>query len=242
VTPDPDFLQSLKKAAAALRDAGIPFLLGGGLAIWAHGGNESDHDIDFMIKPADAQRALDALVAAGMRAERPPEHWLLKVYDGEMLIDLIFAPAGLPVDDTLLGRAEMLEVKAMHMLVMRPDDVLVTKLMAMTEHSLNYESCLEISRALREQIDWDYVREHTADSPFARAYFELVEGLAITRSEDAVGQEHAERRSAIRPVLDPGATVVDRREAGHERQPDPGTRRRSQHVRAAVEELEDRAL
>jgi hypothetical protein len=179
VTEDPDFLRSLKHVAATLRDAGIPFLLAGGFAVWAHGGTESDHDIDFVVKPSDVERALEVLVAAGLRPERPPEPWLVKVWDGEVLIDLIFAPAGLEVTDALIGRGSELEVHAHLMRVMRPDDVLVTKLMAMTEHTMNYESCLEIARSLREQIDWDYVRTRTRDSPFARAFFELVCGLEI---------------------------------------------------------------
>ena len=62
---------------------------------------------------------------------------------------------------------------------MRPEDLLVTKLMAMTEHSINYRSCLEIARALREQIDLDDVRERSADSPFGRAFFVIAEGLGI---------------------------------------------------------------
>ena len=176
---DPDFVKTLKEAAAALRDAGIPFLLGGGFAVWAHGGTESDHDIDFLVKPEDADRALDALAEAGLRPERPPEPWLYKAYQGDILVDLIFAPAGLEVTDELIERGNELEVQAHSMKVMRPDDVLVTKLMAMNEHSLNYESCLEIARSLREQIDWDYVRARTAASPFARAFFELVDGLEI---------------------------------------------------------------
>ena len=176
---DPDFVRSLKKAAAALRDAGIPYLLGGGFAIWAHGGSETDHDIDFVIRPQDADHALETLVEAGLRAEQPPEEWLYKAYDGDILVDLIFAPAGLEVTDELIERGNELEVQAQLMPVMRPDDVLVTKLMAMTEHALSYESCLEIARSLREQIDWDYVRRRTADSPFARAFFELVDGLEI---------------------------------------------------------------
>jgi hypothetical protein len=179
VSDDPDFIRSLKKAAAALRDAGIPYLLGGGFAIWAHGGYESDHDIDFVVKPQDADRALEALVEAGLEAAQPPEEWLYKAYDGEILVDVIFAPAGLAVTDELIERGNELEVQAQLMPVMRPDDVLVTKLMAMTEHSLSYESCLEIARSLREQIDWDYVRRRTAESPFARAFFELVDGLEI---------------------------------------------------------------
>jgi hypothetical protein len=179
---DPDFVRSLKKAAAALRDADIPYLLAGGFAVWAHGGNESDHDIDLLVKPEDADRALEVLVEGGLRAERPPEQWLYKAYDGEILIDLIFAPAGLSVTDELIARGNELEVQAQLMRVMRPDDVLVTKLMAMTEHALGYESCLEIARSLREQIDWDYVRGRTARSPFARAFFELVDGLEIATS------------------------------------------------------------
>ncbi len=181
---DPDFLQTLKRAAAALRDAEIPFLLGGGLAIWAHGGTESDHDIDFMLKPDDAERALQALAEAGMRTERPPEHWLYKAFDRDWMIDLIFYPAGLDVDEALLARTDEMEVKAMSMRVMRPDDVLVTKLMAMNEHTMNFESCLEIARSLREKIDWDYVRSRTGSSPFARAFFEIVEGLEIVDERD----------------------------------------------------------
>jgi hypothetical protein len=67
----------------------------------------------------------------------------------------------------------------MTMRVMRPEDLLVTKLMAMTEHSINYRSCLEIARALREQIDWNDVRERSAGSPFGRAFFVIAEGLGI---------------------------------------------------------------
>ena len=38
---------------------------------------------------------------------------------------------------------------------------------------------LELARSLREQIDWELVRERTADSPFARAFFTLVEELGV---------------------------------------------------------------
>src|SRR5205823_14744939 len=86
----------------------------------------------------------------------------------------------------LVGRGAEIEVKAMAMRVMRPDDVLLTKLMAMNEHAMNYESCLEIARALREKIDWDYVRKASAASPFARAFFELVDGLGIVQRNVSV--------------------------------------------------------
>jgi hypothetical protein len=174
-----DMCATLKKTAAALRDADVPFMLAGGLAAWVRGGPESDHDLDYMVRPEDAERALEALVAAGLRPQRPPEAWLLKAWDGEVLVDLIFRPASGEVGDGEFWRAETLEVLALEMPVMSLDDVLVTKLLAITETQLDYKQVLELARALREQIDWDWVRERTEGSPFARAFFTLVEELEI---------------------------------------------------------------
>ena len=172
-------VQSARKAGAALRDAGIPYALGGGLAAWVRGGPETEHDADLLVKPEDAERALDALRDAGFRPERPVEDWLLKAYDGDLLVDLIFSPASGDVDDELLGRAEELEVAAVKMPVASLDDVMVTKLLALNEQEPDFGGCLEIARSLREQIDWDEVRERTASSPFAAAFFTLVEELGV---------------------------------------------------------------
>jgi len=170
---------TLKKAAAALRDSGIPYLVAGGVASWVRGGPSTDHDLDFLVKPADADRALEALKDAGLRPEIPPEEWLYKAWDGDVLVDLIFSPAGLEVDDELIERGEEREVEAMTMRVMRPEDLLVSKLMAMTEHTIDYRSCLEIARSLREQIEWDDVRGRVDGSPYGRAFFVIAEGLGI---------------------------------------------------------------
>lgn len=173
-------MATLKKAAAALRDADVPFMLGGGLAAWARGGPESDHDLDLMVKPEDADEALDVLSAAGMRPERPPENWLYKAWDDNgVLVDVIFEPVGLPVGDQAFERAEQLEVEAVGMRVMALEDVLVTKLLALDEQTLDYTSLLQIARPVREQVDWEEVRGRTSGSPYAAAFFTLMEELGI---------------------------------------------------------------
>jgi Uncharacterised nucleotidyltransferase len=177
--PFSDIEHALKRAAAALRGADVPFLLGGSLASWARGGPESRHDLDLMIRPRDIDRALEALREEGMRPERPPEDWLVKAWDDDTLVDLIFAPKGMEIDDDVLARGEVLSVLGMDMPVMTLEDVLVTKLMAISEHALRFEGPLSIARALREQIDWDEVRSRTESSPFARAFFVLLDGLGI---------------------------------------------------------------
>jgi hypothetical protein len=177
--PFSEIEHALKRAAAALREADIPFLLGGSLASWARGGPETRHDLDLMIKPEDIERGVEALAGTGMRIERPPEEWLVKAWDGETLVDLIYCPKGLPMDDDVIARGEDLSVLGMEIRVMALEDVVATKLMALTEHSLRYEGLLQIARSLREQIDWADVQARTRESPFARAFFVLLEGLEI---------------------------------------------------------------
>lgn len=175
-----ELTDGLKRAVAALERQGIPYLLGGGLGCWARGGPPSSNDIDLMVKPADAPRAQEALAEAGMRPETPPEQWLLKAWDGDILVDLIFEPSGMRIDEETIARGEELSVMAMQIRVMDLDDILVTKLLALDEHSADYRDLILISRSLREQIDWEQLRERTGSSPFARAFFVLADGLEIS--------------------------------------------------------------
>jgi predicted nucleotidyltransferase len=175
-----ELLETLKVAAAALRDADVPFVLGGGLAIWARGGPETEHDVDFFVKPEDAERGLKVLEEAGFRTEQPPEGWLYKGFRGDVMVDLIHAPSGLSIDDEFLDGAELLEVQAVRMRVMSANDVLVAKLLALREHEVDYDQVLEMARTVREQIDWDEVRERTRESPYAKAFFTLVDELGVS--------------------------------------------------------------
>lgn len=184
-----DLLGTMKRAAAVLRDADVEFMLGGGLAIWARGGPPTDHDVDFYVRRRDVERGFEALADAGMRGERPPEDWLLKAWDGDNLVDLVFWPAGGEIEDDHFARATELEVNAQRLLVASIDDVLVTKLLALTEQEPDYRAILEVSRALREQVDWNEVEARTSQSPFARAFFTLGEGLGII-----------ERRTVLEPA------------------------------------------
>ena len=94
-------------------------------------------------------------------------------------MDLIFSPAGGPITDEFIDRAPVSEVKALRIRVSTLEDVMAAKLLAMTEQEPDFSSVLEWARALREQIDWDTVRDRTEASPFARAFFTLVEALGI---------------------------------------------------------------
>jgi predicted nucleotidyltransferase len=182
----PELIEAMKAAAGILADRELPFVLGGGLSAWSRGGPRSEHDVDFLLKPADADAALAAFAQAGWKTERPPEGWLYKAWhENGALVDLIFNPASGPITDEIIDRAPVAEVMALRVKVSTLEDVMVSKLMAMTEQEPDFSSVLEWARALREQIDWQDVRTRTEASPFARAFFTLVEALGIVEEVPA---------------------------------------------------------
>jgi predicted nucleotidyltransferase len=175
-----ELIEAMKAGAGVLQERGVPFILGGGLAAWARGGPKTEHDVDFLVKLEDADAALEAFESAGWETERAPEGWLYKAWhENGGLIDLIFNPSGGPVTDEIIERAPVIEVMALRIPVFSLEEVMTSKLLAINEQEPDFGSVLELARALREQIDWENVRERTEASPFARAFFTLVEGLGI---------------------------------------------------------------
>jgi predicted nucleotidyltransferase len=172
-------LETLKKSVAALDAARVPYLLGGGVGCWVRGGPHSTNDVDLMVQRDDAERALEALAGAGMQPEDPPEQWLLKAWDGEVLVDVIFEPIGLELSDEVMARGEELSFGGMRIRAMALEDILTTKLIAIDEHNLDYSQLLQIARALREQIDWRTLWERTSSHPYAKAFLVLAEELGI---------------------------------------------------------------
>jgi hypothetical protein len=187
-------VSALRAAVPVLRAAEIPFMLGGSMAVWAYGGPEPTNDLDLMLREQDAERALAALAGAGMRIAHPPEEWLVKAWHDDVLIDLIHGPRGLPIDDEALGRAVERNLSALRVPVMALEDVLATKLLSLDEHQLDLSWLLQISRAVREQVDWAALRARTDHSPYAAAFFTLVQRLGIVA--DAHEREHEHEPAA----------------------------------------------
>jgi hypothetical protein len=177
--PDAALVATLKSASAALRDAGVPFAVGGGFAAWARGAPPTEHDVDLFVCQCDVDAALNALEGAGMRPERPPEGWLVKAWDGDVLVDLIFAPSGFDVTPSVLARSEELNVAGMELPVLPATDVFVSRLLALHEHHLDFEALLPLARALREKVDWRDLTARVRDSPYARTFLYLLEELDI---------------------------------------------------------------
>jgi hypothetical protein len=173
----------LKSVATSLKREAVPFALAGGYAVWARGGPESDHDVDFVVRPEAAETARKVLLRDGHDHVVSNEDWLDKVGRDGVVVDIIHRlPIG-DVDDALFGRCDTLDVDSVRMLVMRPTDLLLCRLLALGENACDFGPLLGWSRSLREQIDWPTIRRRTADNPFARSFLDLLVSLGVISSE-----------------------------------------------------------
>jgi hypothetical protein len=185
VSTDKDLITTLKRVAAIFKQVGIPFALAGGFAAYARGGTSSDHDVDFLLREQDVEPALEALAEVGFRVVRPPEDWLVKVYDDDLMVDLIFRPLDCPVTDDTLADTTAISVGAILMPVISATVLMEHKLLTFGQHYCDFAKALPLARSLREQIDWDRVRTATAHSPYAQAFLVLLDKLDVIRAADA---------------------------------------------------------
>lgn len=171
--------EALKRVAVALKESGIPFALIGGYAVWARGGPETDHDVDFMVAGDDAAKASEWLADQGFQVVQPPEDWLFKVFTDDAMVDVIFRDSGAPATREVVEDADVIEVLSVEMPVLSATELLVHKMRALNEHSCDFGKLLPVARALREQVDWPRVRRETEGNDFAAGFLFLLERLGI---------------------------------------------------------------
>jgi hypothetical protein len=122
---------------------------------------------------------LQALAEDGFRPARPPEDWLVKAYDGTMLIDLIYRPIQRPVTAESLADSEVLPFGGAHLPVASATTLLIHKAMTYGPHNCDLADGLAIARVLREQVDWARFRAEIGDAPYASAFDVLLAKLGI---------------------------------------------------------------
>ncbi|MFF8594649.1 hypothetical protein ACF061_25005 [Streptomyces sp. NPDC015220] len=173
-------LEAAKQVGALLKRKGHAFALAGSVAAYAHGGSENlQHDADFCVRPDDAEAVADTLREGGLTVYVPPEDWLIKAKCFDQDIDIIFELAHQPVSVDMLDRAEELSVDSVRMPVLAPTDLLWSLVSAFSEHHCDFGAVLPIARALREKVDWAWIRRACGDEPMPAAFFFLLERLNV---------------------------------------------------------------
>jgi len=151
-------LAMYKESVDAMERAGVPYVVGGGIAVAAYGRIRATKDIDLYIKPEDTGRALEALRQAGFEVNPMSDvRWLAKGYKSGMQVDFILENIGciITTDETIERGRQML-VFGSRMRVMSPEDLVFRKMLAMRCLRDDWYDCIAVLSNTYRTFDWDY--------------------------------------------------------------------------------------
>lgn len=221
------------RAIQALQEAGVPFLVGGALALHHYAGVwRNTKDLDLFLLPEDRDRALMALAGVGFRVEITAAHWLAKAIADEQLVDLIsgFGNWLAPVDQQWFTDADPLQIFGYDVHVVSIADLIWMKSYVAGRERFDGADIAHLIHGGDGRIDWQRLLDRFgADWELLLVYLHFYRFVdpqardAIPRwvMEELLSRAHAdlhepaESAFAFRgPLLDRYAYLVDLEEWG----------------------------
>jgi hypothetical protein len=156
----------LGEAVRALDEDEIDYVLIGGQASSLLGRPRCSSDIDLLVTPEDAPRALDALDRAGFRTERVNPHWLYKAFRRDVLVDLLFKVRGeIYLDAEMLRRSTLRRFRDTQVRVVPAEDLIVMKAIVHDEETPRHWADALAILGAAEDLDWDYLLARSRRAP-----------------------------------------------------------------------------
>lgn len=139
--------------------SGLRALVMGGISSATLARPRRTDDIDLFVHVDDVEELLTLLASEGYDTERTDDRWLYKAHLHGVLIDLIFRSVGdVYVDDDMLEHAGVHRYKGVEIRSVSPEDLLVIKALASSEHrSHHWHDALGV--IARCDVDWTYLTE-----------------------------------------------------------------------------------
>ncbi len=176
------------RALQLLREAGVPFVVGGAYA-YAHytGIHRDTKDLDLFLRKADADRAIALFEANGWRTERNTHGWLHKAFWDGALIDLIYsAGSGIPqVDDAWVEHAVEGEVLGQRCLISPAEEIIWSKAFVLERERFDGTELNHLILAVGPRLDWKRLLER-----FGRYWEVLLGHLMFFRFAYPSDREH----------------------------------------------------
>ncbi|AFD00962.1 Conserved Archaeal protein (DUF2204) [Methanocella conradii HZ254] len=147
-----------KEALDTLQKAGVPYVIGGGIAVAAYGRIRATKDLDLYVKPEDSARALETLGKAGFEVNPMiGVKWLSKAYKQGIPIDFILENVGgVIVTDETFKHGRYMNVAGCRMFIMSPEDLVFRKVLAMRCLRDDWYDAIAVLSNTYQAFDWDY--------------------------------------------------------------------------------------
>ncbi|MNK61418.1 hypothetical protein D3C87_805780 [compost metagenome] len=156
------------EACRVLTEAGIPSMVGGGVAVWSYGRRRYTKDVDLFIPPRIPLLALDALGRHGFHTRETDASWLYKAIKQDVLVDIIVWTTGnIRVNDETFERARSAQIDGYSFTLMGPEDVLFRKILSHKEERRDWYDALSMMTRPLAGFDWEYFLK-LVGVPYAR--------------------------------------------------------------------------
>jgi hypothetical protein len=147
-------------ALRALRQANAEFLVGGAFALNHYTGIwRNTKDLDVFCEPAQSQRVLDILAAAGFQTRVTEAHWLGKAQLEDVLVDVIWGSGNWStfVDDHWFRHAERGRIAGEEVDLAPAEDVILSKAWVAGRERYDGADIVHLIHARGARFDWDDV-------------------------------------------------------------------------------------
>lgn len=156
----PEMLSFYAKALKIMNESGIPYMVGGGIAIHLYTGiTRPVHDLDVFCKAGDSQRLLKYFMDKGFVAEVIDPRWVAKVRQGDHFIDFIFNSVNnlCPVDDSWFTHAQEKELFKVKATLVGPEELLWCKIYIQDRSHFDWPDMNHLILKQGKQMDWKHV-------------------------------------------------------------------------------------
>jgi hypothetical protein len=140
-----------------LREAGIPYLVGGTYAMEHHAGLiRGTKDLDLFVRRADWSRVDETLTPQGLTCELVHSHWLGKARDGAAFVDLIFSGGNglVEVDDDWLRHGVPSVILEVPVHLVGAEEMIWSKSFVMERERYDGADVAHMLRQSGASLDW----------------------------------------------------------------------------------------
>ena len=175
-----------QRLIATCKAAGLPFAIGGGLAIGVYTGRwRETKDIDFYVLPKDLDKMRQILSEAGLvdyYDQLPYDRaWIYRSVQDKIIVDVIWAMANhkTDIDEKWIEGGPVVTIRGERFRVVPAEEMIWAKLYVMQKDRCDWPDVMNMIYAQRERLDWGHLLDRLGeDAPLLRAALLLFEWLS----------------------------------------------------------------
>jgi hypothetical protein len=146
------------EACRILEEQGIPYIMGGGVAIRAYGRTRPLKDADIFLEKKWVFPAMDALTRlGGFHTREMDAAWLYKALKHDILVDIIVKTTGnVPITEQTYSHTREAELYGHTYRMMGPEDLMIRKILSHKEGRPDMFDYLSMFEDPIQDFDWHY--------------------------------------------------------------------------------------